>query len=188
MTPFFYAPSITWTAFFLQSDGLEELTGGIIPPVKKLNYIEVNLVVETFLPVYQQIIQQVAAIEAGKKEISRSLLLAKKSKDRIPQVYNFLTYDLEKHQLFCYAAIMAINYQEDKIIENIKSFYSHIEETDLLDKIDREIAYVSRYIEILNKEIKNRGSSNFIERRMIQEICKYVMALAHMYNCKKIGV
>lgn len=140
---------------------------------------------ETMISIYRGIVEQVVVLEACKKEISRSLLMVKDREKKIKQVYNFLSYDLEKHRLLEYAAVMAQNNGETTILRNLKKFYSYVDGEDLLDKINAEIISVSKYLEVLQKEIKNKGSSEFIERRMIQEITKYVMALAKMYGCRR---
>jgi hypothetical protein len=132
--------------------------------------------------VYRSIIEQVMLIEGIKKEISRSLLLLKDSEKKIKQVYNFLSYDLEKHRLLEYAAVMAADEEDKQILNNLQKFYSYTDGDDLIEKINVEIVCILRYLEILRNEIKNKGSSDFVERRMIQEICKYVIAMARMYG------
>jgi hypothetical protein len=124
----------------------------------------------------------VVIIEGIKKEISRALLLVKDSDKKIKQVYNFLSYDLEKHRLLEYAAVMATDEGEGQILRNLQKFYSYVEGDDLIEKINLEIVCIMRYLEILRHEIKNKGSSDFVERRMIQEICKYVVAMAKIYG------
>ncbi|HCF72059.1 MAG TPA: hypothetical protein DER33_10835 [Syntrophomonas sp.] len=132
--------------------------------------------------IYRSIIEQVVIIEGIKKEISRALLLVKDSDKKIKQVYNFLSYDLEKHRLLEYAAVMATDEGEGQILRNLQKFYSYVEGDDLIEKINLEIVCIMRYLEILRHEIKNKGSSDFVERRMIQEICKYVVAMAKIYG------
>lgn len=132
--------------------------------------------------IYRSIIEQVVIIEGIKKEISRALLLVKDSDKKIKQVYNFLSYDLEKHRLLEYAAVMATEEGEGQILRNLQKFYSYVEGDDLIEKINLEIVCIMRYLEILRHEIKNKGSSDFVERRMIQEICKYVVAMAKIYG------
>lgn len=132
--------------------------------------------------IYRSIIEQVVIIEGIKKEISRALLLVKDSDKKIKQVYNFLSYDLEKHRLLEYAAVMATEEGEGQILRNLQKFYSYADGDDLIEKINLEIVCIMRYLEILRHEIKNKGSSDFVERRMIQEICKYVVAMAKIYG------
>lgn len=132
--------------------------------------------------IYRSIIEQVVIIEGIKREISRALLLVKDSDKKIKQVYNFLSYDLEKHRLLEYAAVMATEEGEGQILRNLQKFYSYAEGDDLIEKINLEIVCIMRYLEILRHEIKNKGSSDFVERRMIQEICKYVVAMAKIYG------
>jgi hypothetical protein len=124
----------------------------------------------------------VVIIEGIKREISRALLLVKDSDKKIKQVYNFLSYDLEKHRLLEYAAVMATEEGEGQILRNLQKFYSYADGDDLIEKINLEIVCIMRYLEILRHEIKNKGSSDFVERRMIQEICKYVVAMAKIYG------
>lgn len=136
------------------------------------------------LSVYRDIVEQVVVIEGCKKEISRDLLLLKDSEKRIKQVYNFLSYDLEKHRLLEYAAIMAVDEEDPQILRNLQKFYSYADGDDIIEKISAEIVCILRYLEILQNEIKEKGSSDFVERRMIQEICKYVTAMAKLYGGK----
>jgi hypothetical protein len=136
------------------------------------------------LSIYKEIVEQVLIIEGCKKDISRSLLLLKDPDRKIRQVYNFLSYDLEKHRLLEYAAIVALNEGDGQILRNLQKFYSYADGDDLMEKISAEIVFILRYMEILQNEIRNKGSSEFIERRMIQEICKYVSAMARIYGAR----
>jgi hypothetical protein len=137
---------------------------------------------QTVLSIYKDILDQVLIRESYKKDISRTIVMSKNSNRRLHLITSFLGFDLDKHRLLEYAAIIALSNDEPTILHNLKKFYSHSEEGDILDQIRREIILVDKYMEIINKEIKRPGSSSFIEKRMIQEISKYVLALARAYN------
>jgi hypothetical protein len=137
---------------------------------------------QTVLSIYKDILDQVLIREGYKKDISRTIVMSKTPSRRLHLIISFLGFDLDKHRLLEYAAIVALSNNEPTILLNLKKFYSHSEEGDILEQIRREIILVDKYMEIINKEIKRPGSSSFIEKRMIQEISKYVVALAKAYN------
>ncbi|MGI5920249.1 MAG: hypothetical protein ACOX6I_00680 [Syntrophomonadaceae bacterium] len=137
---------------------------------------------QTVLSIYKDIMEQVLIRENYKRDISRKILMLKKSSRRLILIYSFLGFDLDKHRLLEYAAIIALNNGNTVILPQLKRFYIHTEEGDILDQIRKEILLVSKYMEILNKGIRRPENCSFIERRMVQEISKYVLALAKAYN------
>lgn len=137
---------------------------------------------QTVLSVYKDIMEQVMIRERFKKDISRQILMAKNPSRRLKLIYNFLNFDLDKHKLLECAAVVGVSNNEPVILDNLKKFYANSRGDEILDKIRIEIIFVSRYIDIISQEISNPGTSTFLERRMIQEISKYVKALARIYS------
>lgn len=135
------------------------------------------------LNLYKNVLDQVMVIEAHKKEISRQILITRDDQKRLELIHRFLTYDLNKHELFERATVVAINNKEETVIENIQRFYSHCEEgEELIEKIRGEIRYIKSFLKVIEKAIKYPGFMTFSERRMVQEIRKYVLEKVRIYN------
>ncbi|MBC7076580.1 MAG: hypothetical protein H5T98_11075 [Syntrophomonadaceae bacterium] len=135
------------------------------------------------LNLYKNVLDQVMVIEAHKKEISRQILITRDDQKRLKLIHRFLTYDLNKHELFERATVVAINNKEENVIENIQRFYSHCEEgEELIEKIRGEIRYIKSFLKVIEKAIKYPGFMTFSERRMVQEIRKYVLEKVRIYN------
>jgi hypothetical protein len=98
------------------------------------------------LSIYKDILDQVLIREGYKKDISRTIVMSKISSRRLHLIYSFLGFDLDKHRLLEYAAIVALSNDEPIVLHNLKKFYSHSEENDILDQIRREIILVDKYI------------------------------------------
>lgn len=121
-------------------------------------------------------------VESRKKEKSTQILLRRDFKKRLSLINDFLSLDLEKHRLFERAAVVALENQENSVIEHLTMLYSHCENTNLIDNIRREIKYIERFQSSLEKAIKYPSFLTFSERRMIQEISKYVLEQARLYK------
>jgi len=135
------------------------------------------------LNLYKDVLDRVMVIEAHKKETSRQILITRDDQKRLKLIHRFLTYDLNKHELFERATVVAINNKEENVIENIQRFYSHCEEGEqLIEKIRGEIRYIKSFLKVIEKAIKYPGFMTFSERRMVQEIRKYVLEKVRIYN------
>ncbi|MDD3269196.1 MAG: hypothetical protein PHX14_07735 [Syntrophomonadaceae bacterium] len=131
---------------------------------------------------YKDLLKQVSVLESCKREISSEILLTKKGKARLSLIYNFLSYDLDKHELLEHAAVLAISNKEEMMIEDLEKLYMHHDGKELIEKIRSEIKLIKKFMQTINKAVKFPDASSFFERRMIQEISKYVLEQARLYN------
>lgn len=137
---------------------------------------------EMVMALYKGILEQVVALEAHKKEISADILLTRDNKKRSELVRAFLGFDLEKHELLEEAAVVALNNREDAILEHLERLYAHTRtEGAALDRIRSEIGYARQFIRAMDKYRSLPYNMNFTERRMVQEIIKYVVEQARLY-------
>jgi hypothetical protein len=138
---------------------------------------------ELLKTLYQDILQQVMVLESYKKELSIQILLTKDgSSRRLNLILQFLSYDLDKHELLEHAAVLAMSNQADTILEDLHKLYAYTGGNDLIEKIRAEIKFLQRFVNTIKKSIKHPNSRTFYERRMIQEISKYVVEQARQYN------
>ncbi|HBK53174.1 hypothetical protein [Syntrophomonas wolfei] len=138
---------------------------------------------ELLKTLYQDILQQIMVLESYKKELSIQILLTKDgSSRRLDLILRFLNYDLDKHELLEHAAVLAISNQENTILEDLQKFYAYTDGNDLIEKIRAEIKFLQRFVNTIKKSIKLPNSRTFYERRMVQEISKYVVEQARQYN------
>lgn len=121
-------------------------------------------------------------IEACKKELSFRILLCRDKKSRLDLICYFLSYDLSKHELLEYALIMALENNESSIVEQIEDLYAHVSGDEILTAIRREIKIISRFIQTFNRTLVAPKSRSFSERRIIQEVSKYVVEQARQYT------
>ena len=121
-------------------------------------------------------------LESCKKDISADILLTRDRKTRLDLIYKFLSYDLDKHELLEHAGVLAVSNHEEAIIKDLQSLYSYREGIELIDKIRDEISLIQKFINTIKKAIKYPDSRTFYERRIIQEISKYVVEQARLYN------
>lgn len=132
---------------------------------------------------YQNILQQVLNLELDKKNLSTEMLITRNKDQRLDLVLKFLNCDLKKHELLEHAAVVAMANREDSILEHLARLYAHMgREDEAINRVHEEIEFVSRFINLLTKLDKHPENISFFERRMIQEIVKYVMEQARMYN------
>lgn len=135
----------------------------------------------TATTIYKNIFEQVLAIELCKKELSKKILLLKDGKRRLNFIHSFLSYDLNKHELLEHATVVAFHNQEIEILNDISRFYSYSEEDEILDCIRKEIKMSRSLMEAIRKKINNPQGLTFIEKRMLNEINKYVIEQARQY-------
>jgi hypothetical protein len=133
------------------------------------------------ISLYKNILDEVINLENKKREISIQILLTKNESKRLNLISSFLTYDLNKHELLERAAVIAVQNKELNVLEQLQKMYSHCEDDELLNKIRKEIKYIKRFRKNINKAVKYPDFLSFFERRMIQEISKYVVEQARIY-------
>lgn len=130
---------------------------------------------------YRGIIQQVLVIENCKKELASKILMIRGDR-RWQLIKEFLRYDLEKHLLLEQAAVIVINNGATAMIEDLEKLYQFSNGENLLGKIRREGSYIENFIKIIEQGIKHKNWLSFTERRVMQEIDKYVVEQAREYN------
>lgn len=131
---------------------------------------------------YNDVLKQVDVLERQKKDLSRDLLLYKEGRRRMKLIYAFLSYDLDKHELFEHAAVCAICNNEEHVLYDLQDFYAHVRGGDLMERIRTEIKCTRRFMNLVEKSMENEAGLNFTERRLLQEICKYILEQARLYR------
>lgn len=132
---------------------------------------------------YSGILQQVMLLERYRKDISRRLKLLKDKRQRQSMIYSFLSLDLEKHQLLEHAAMVAIRTNETDVIRHLQRLYIYNgDSANLVRVIQGETRITRNFMNIILMSIRDPGRMNFSERRLAQEIEKYVMARANGYS------
>jgi len=132
---------------------------------------------------YQNILQQVLNLELEKKNLSTDILITRNKDYRLSLILKFLNFDLKKHELLDHAAEVAMSNREDSILEHLAQLYAHTGgDNEVINRIRAEIEFIRRFISLMTKLDKHPESLSFFERRMVQEIVKYVMEQARMYN------
>ena len=130
---------------------------------------------------YRDILLQVLSIESRKRQVSERLLLTKSDRLRLRIIREFLSLDLDKHTWLQQAAVVGFRNQAFDILDHLRKLYG-VEEYDLLpDRIREEIRHTERLLLPIVNEIKYPKSSSFFERRLIQEVNKYVTLQAREY-------
>ena len=136
---------------------------------------------------YQSILQQVLKIEVLKKELSREILICRDKKSRLKLINSFLQYDLKKHELLEHAAVVAAGNEEMKILDDIRELYVHTgKNEDTITIIREEITLVRQFLYLIENAFKPHSTLNFLEKRMAQEVEKYVTEQAKIYNSSKV--
>ena len=131
--------------------------------------------------IYTGILEQVVRLEKSKKELSKQILISKDNRKKLDLVYKFLGYELNKHQLFEQAAVIALSNKEKFVINHLGCLYEPFGNGELIDQIRKEIAYTKRFMEVTEKARSEKDSTSFTERRMVQEISKFVLAQCRIY-------
>lgn len=131
---------------------------------------------------YNNILEQVMLLENSKKELSTEILLARDIKKRLALVYTFLSYDLSKHELLEQAAVIALTNREQMVLEHLHRLYFTTEDQETVDKIRNEIKSTQRFMKVVSRARDQKTDLDFSERRMLQEIDKYIVAQARLYN------
>ncbi len=131
---------------------------------------------------YGDVLKQVDILERQKKEISRELLMFREDRRRLKMIYAFLSYDLDKHELFEHAAVCALCNNEEHVLYDLQDFYAHVRGSDLIDRIRTEIKCTRRFMQLVEKGMENGIGLNFTERRLLKELSKYILEQARLYR------
>ena len=132
--------------------------------------------------IYTGILEQVMRVEKLKRALSKQILTVKDKKRRLDLICKFLEYDLNKHQLFEQAAVIALSNGEDSIAQHIQALYEPFGYGELIERIRKELGYTHRFIQVMDKAKNQPELLSFTERRMVQEISKYVLAQCRLYT------
>lgn len=130
---------------------------------------------------YGDILRQVNVLENQKRDLSRDILLYREAHRRLKMIHAFLSYDLDKHELFEHAAVCALCNEEDYVLEDLYEFYAHVRGGELIDRIRSEIKCTRRFLQLVEKSMEDENRLNFTERRLLQEVCKYIVEQARLY-------
>lgn len=130
---------------------------------------------------YGDVLKQVDALERQKKEISREMLMYRDDRRRLKMIYAFLSYDLDKHELFEHAAVCALSNKEESVLRDLQDFYAHVRGDGLIDRIRTEIRCTRHFIQLVEKGMDGDLVLNFTERRLLKELSKYVLEQARLY-------
>lgn len=130
---------------------------------------------------YRGAIQQVLVIENYKKELASKILIVLDER-RWELIQEFLQYDLEKHLLLEQAAVIVINNDATEMIKDLEKLYQFSSGEDLISKIRQEASHIENFIKIVDRGRKHKNWLSFSERRVMQEISKYVIEQAREYN------
>jgi hypothetical protein len=131
--------------------------------------------------ILNRIFNEVVLAEKCRKDLSRALLVEKDKKGQIILIYSFLCYELDKHEMFHEAALLAQDCAEQKVIDQLMCYYRYSPGNDLLERIKAEINSSAFLVHLVKKKIAEPDVLSFMERRYIQEIGKYVMSQARLY-------
>lgn len=137
-------------------------------------------------PGFHSILHQVRSLEKLKQEISHQLVSASEPALSLSFVYSFIYFDLQKHELLWQAAWTARQKQDMDSWHIISQLYQHIDTDAILTvKIADEIRLNRQFLKVINKTLVEPQQSSFNERRLAQEVKKYVTAQAQMYCTNK---
>lgn len=130
---------------------------------------------------YRSAIQQVLVIEKCKKDLAAKILMVRDER-RWQLIQEFLQYDLEKHLLLEQAAVIVINNGNAGMVEDLEKLYRFSSGENLISKIRKEGSHIEKFIKIVERGRKHKNWLTFSERRVMQEISKYVVEQAREYN------
>lgn len=130
---------------------------------------------------YTDILQQVLLVERCRHELNQRLLVSKNRAQRRQLMLSFLCLDLEKHQLFAHAAQVAVQAGDGNVIRRLQNFYRHAARFDnIVMTIQDEIKNTRIFINIIQRSLHSWAEMSFAEKRLTQEIEKYIMARAQL--------
>ena len=130
---------------------------------------------------YRDILTQVLSLESRKKRTSERLLLTKSQRRRLKIIREFLTLDLDKHSLLEQAAVVAVRNNSDEVLNHLSKLYALENNDEIVEGIREEVRRTQKLLLPVVNEIKYPKTSGFLERRLIQEVNKYVTVQAREY-------
>ncbi len=130
---------------------------------------------------YRDILKKVLVLEAQKKENAQRILILRSNKARLPWIRDFLNADLLKHRLLEQATVSATQNEVEEVLDHIKKLYSMSNDLSLIESIRLEIAMDEKMLDLIIKKIKHPKTCTFSERRILQDVNKYVIHQAREY-------
>ncbi|MEA1961449.1 MAG: hypothetical protein U9N81_09300 [Bacillota bacterium] len=127
------------------------------------------------------IYQEILLTEDSKRNISRQILLEKDQSSKEVLIYYFLSCELDKHEMFQTVAYIASSYYENDVLNRLEQFYHLSPGGSLLERIEEEIRLSTGLVEIAKKGTDKNERLDFVERRYLQEVKRYVIAQARFY-------
>lgn len=135
---------------------------------------------------FQIIMHQVRCLEKFKQEISRQLINTSEPVLSLTFIYSFIYFDLQKHELLWQAAWTARQNQDIDSWHSLSQLYQHIDkDAELTERIAGEIRLNRQFLKVIDKTLVKPKQSSFNERRLVQEVRKYVTAQARIYCAHK---
>ncbi len=131
---------------------------------------------------FMKTLKEIMIIEKLKKETSHKLLLKRDMSARQKIIYDFLGYELEKLEVLQGATVYALANDDLSGLKKIQLIYGWGEGFELLPRISSEIQRTRSFMNTINKAMDSPKSISFVERRLVQEINKYVVAQARLYK------
>ncbi len=135
---------------------------------------------------YKNTLEQVLAIELKKKDLSHKILLLKEGKRKWTHMYTFLSYDVSKHELLEHITVVFMQNKEDELIKQIENFYLYRNDADVLVAIRKEIKTDLAFMEVVKKQLNHPANLTFVEKRMLNEISKFIIEMAREYMKMKL--
>lgn len=129
-------------------------------------------------PFIDQLIEDVLQLEKIRRELGRQILFTRNRQERQKLIYTFLSYELDKHEIMADIALITISENKSMILAQLECYYQHIQGEDLLEKIDGEIKQIRSYLQLIHRSIHAVSSLSFAERRILQELNKYILVQA----------
>lgn len=128
---------------------------------------------------YRKTLYQVMLLEKERCDISQDILQMKNHKEQQKLMISFLCLDLKKHQLLAYASQVAVQLGDHNVINRLKNLYCHVNKSDsILKIIQYEIDKTCQLISTMQKSLQSPADMTFSEKRLTQEIKKYIFARA----------
>lgn len=130
---------------------------------------------------YHDILRKILLLEVEKKATSRRILIQKSERERLPLIRDFLQADLSKHRLLEQAAVSAMQNHVDEVLEHIGQLYPSGGGISQIECIRGESARCEKMLVLVCKEIKHPKTCTFFERRVLNDIKRFVIDQAREY-------
>ncbi len=130
---------------------------------------------------YHDILKKILLLEVEKKATSRKILIKKSDRERLPLIRDFLQAELSKHRLLEQAAVSALQNRAHEVLAHISQLYPSSDGISEIESIRVESARCEKMLVLVCKEIKDPNTCTFFERRILNDIKKFVIDQAREY-------